>query len=78
MPEEVKTNGDKKAKSRRYAIIKLFIGLIIFCIGYVSFMIPFMGEKFGAFVTFFLTTAGALIAVVGAWIGIVSAKKKDE
>jgi len=77
MPEEIKPNGEKKAKSRRYTIIKIFIFLILFCIAYVSFMIPFMGEKFSPFVTFFLTTAGALIAVVGTWIGFISAKKKD-
>jgi len=68
---------DKKAKSRRYSVVKLFLLLIVFCIAYVSFMIPFMGEKFSPFVTFFLTTAGALIAVVGTWIGFISAKKKE-
>jgi hypothetical protein len=71
------TTPEQRAKSRRYKVIKLFCALTIVCIIYVGIMIPILKEKFTPFITFFLTTAGALIAAIGTWIGFVSAKQKD-
>lgn len=67
-----------RKRSRRYKIIRLFVILIIFCLGYVSIMIPLLGEKFSPFIAFYLTTSGALIGTVGTWVGFVSAKQKDQ
>jgi len=71
-------DNDKKAKSRRYTIIKILTTLTILSILYPSIMIPYLGETFSPFIAYYLTTSGALIACIGAWIGIVSAKKKSE
>ena len=67
---------EARKNSRRYKIIKLFAVLIIFCIGYPSVMIPLFPAVFKDYITFYLTTAGTLIAVVGTWVGFVSAMSR--
>ena len=77
-PEKVNGNGEKKAKSRRYFIIKILLGsFIVHCL-FIFYMIYFKPLILKDYIAYFLTTNGALITVIGTWIAMTTHKKKKE
>jgi len=68
----------KGKRSRRYMIIKLFIGLLFANSVYLLIGIAVFPKSIEPFSAYFLTTNGAILAVIGTWIGFISHKKKDE
>ncbi len=70
-------NGNGKAKSRRYLIIKIFIALVMVNTVYVMLGIPLI-DGMGEFIAYFLSVNTILVGAIGAWIGIRTARKKQE
>lgn len=68
---------EKRARSRRWFAIKWLIFLLVTCVIYVMGMILFKPISFKDYIAFFTVTTGALISAIGAYIGIVSAKKPN-
>lgn len=69
---------EKKARSRRYFIIKIFVWSFILNSIFIFAMIYYKPDSLNNFIAYFLTTNGALIAAIGTWIGMTTYKKKTE
>jgi len=70
-------NGEKKAKSRRWEIVKGMFCILMIDSIYIFAMIYYK-DILKDFIAYFLTTNGALIAAIGTWIGMTTYKKKTE
>jgi len=73
----VNGNGEKKARSRRYFIVKVMAWIFITNTLYVFIGIPFI-KTFNDFITYFLTTNGAIATGIFTWVGMTTLKKKKE
>ncbi len=68
----------RKARSRRWDIVKGMFYLLLVDSVYIFGMIYFKPDILKDFIAYFLTTNGALIAAIGTWIGMTTYKKKVE